>query len=331
MTAPSVRRARPLLACLAPLLVLLCAASKLAAQDPRAAEDHFAAAKRYAESRQTDRAIEEYRKAIAAAPDAWCQESNPWRCYSYMLGEYLLASTERWAEALEAFRNAWDKGYQRGITRHKIALALHRLGKDDQALAELERAIELNRAALDTARARDQVSLLRYQIVDSYVWQANIHRERRDYDKIYQVLAAAVDFDPSRKELLAREHLASASRHAQSGTTHRAIQEYRKAIAAAPDDWQYSYKLGEYLLASTVLWAEALEAFRNAWDKGYQRGITRHKIALALHRLGKDDEALAELERAIEMNRAALDTARASDQAALLRYQIADDYFWHSR
>ncbi|MBI4410664.1 MAG: tetratricopeptide repeat protein, partial [Gemmatimonadetes bacterium] len=209
--------------------------------------------------------------------------------------------------------------------------ALHRLAKDDEALAELERAIEMNKTALDTARASDQVSLLRYQIVDSYVWQANIHRERRDYDKVYQVLAAAVDFDPSRKELLAQEHLASASRYAQSGQTERAIEEYRKAIAAAPDAWQYSYKLGEYLLRSTERWAEALEAFRNAWDKGYQRGIARHGIALALHRLGKDDQALAELERAIEMNRAALDTARASDQAALLRYQIADDYFWHSR
>lgn len=126
------------------------------------------------------------------------------------------------------------------------------------------------------------------------------------------------------------KYLAEARRLGGMGFVDRAVEQYQKAISAAPGEWRHSYSLGEYLLANTEQWDDARAAFVAAWDKGHQRGITRHKIAITFYRQGEHRHALEELERAIEMNRAALPNASKTD-AAHLRFQIADSYLWWSR
>lgn len=148
--------------------------------------------------------------------------------------------------------------------------------------------------------------------------------------RILLLLGLTLGFELQAQTTPAAQHLAEARRLGRLGSVERAVEEFNKAIAAAPTEWRYSYSLGEYLLSDTERWGDARTAYEAAWDKGYRRGITRHKIALALYRMGKLDDALAEFRRAIEMHEAALPTAKGHD-AMQLRFQIADSYFWYGR
>jgi tetratricopeptide (TPR) repeat protein len=127
-----------------------------------------------------------------------------------------------------------------------------------------------------------------------------------------------------------REHYNAARRHLDAGRVDSAEAALRRAMQAGPRESLYPYHLGALVLVRTGRYAEAIEAFTEAWEKGARDGVTRFQIGRALHQLGRHDEAAVEYERALAWNREALARA-AGDQAAHLRYQVAEFSIWLAR
>lgn len=178
---------------LAPFAALLFLPVGLLAQDSAAARRYSENARQLARSDQTDQAIAEYQRAIAA-------DTTDWR-HPFALGELLQGRPERWADALVAFRSAWDLGYRRGVTRHKMGISLYEMGQPDSALAEFERAMAMDRAMLDTASSR-QAFYLRFQLADSHLWAAKIRLERSEREAAYRLAEAALGYDTVRQHRL---------------------------------------------------------------------------------------------------------------------------------
>ncbi|MDP2957834.1 MAG: hypothetical protein Q8N53_15515 [Longimicrobiales bacterium] len=170
------------------LLLLLSAAlsAALSAQDRAAARREYESGQQAAQSGQIDEAIAAYRRAVAADPSEWR--------YSYTLGEVLQDRAKRWSEAIEAFEDAWEKGYRRGITRHRIAECRYFLEDEDAALADFERAISFHQGLLDSVRGAPP-ELLRLQLADSHLWAARIRADRREYETAYRSALAAMELD----------------------------------------------------------------------------------------------------------------------------------------
>ena len=169
------------------LPALLSLAAPGAGQEPASAGEHYESARRHADAGEVEDAIEDYRRAIAADPGEWR--------YSYMLGEHLLSRTRRWEEALQAYRDAWKKGYERGVTRYKIGRCLEELGREGAALAEYRRSVEMNQAALAT-EPQSRHRLLRFQIVDAQMAAALLEGGRRAFEEAYERLHASLVYGP---------------------------------------------------------------------------------------------------------------------------------------
>lgn len=284
------------------LAVLLLLPVALPAQDA-AARQYYARARQLADSGEADRAIAEYQRAIAA------DDAN-WR-YPYALGELYQDRLQRWADALAAFRSAWGRGYQRGITRHRIGVSQYQLGQPEQALAEFERAIAMNREALDTASSTSV--LLRYQLADSHLWAARIRMERRETEAAYRSAVAAFDYDARREQrgrILSLGHIAFGDADYEFATRFYTLSLRDPATGAPLRDLQWD-DFPDWRIPTDVL----LEVVDNRRRLGRIEPEYTHSV-LALLILDQDVEVEQDGQR-VRVHRVNGDRQRRESEARL--------------
>jgi tetratricopeptide (TPR) repeat protein len=213
-----------------------------------------------------------------------------------------LAELERLDDALAA----WDR-VQEGERETEAYLwdgradTLARLGKIDEAIAACDRSLELVRGDLDTVamRARLLAHAERFEAaIDAFTKLAR-RKAASDADKARAHTRLAQIHAQLGKPALARKQLARAAAAMLDEADRIAVAKSHAAFLlehgdpAADVAWQ-GVTGGDEPCGYTFLElgrpAEALAAF--------ERAGARHGKALALHALGRDDEANAILERA---------------------------------
>jgi len=159
------------------LILFLAAAAAAHSQSASEAARDYDAGRALEAEKRYDEAEALYRSAEAKDPANWR--------YSYYLGELLLGKSEKYEEAMAAFGRAWDRGYRRGITRHKQGMCLWHLGRLDEAMERFKESVTLNLGAMQTATGAT-LDQLRYQTADSFVWMCKVHDGRRDYISLFE-------------------------------------------------------------------------------------------------------------------------------------------------
>ncbi len=127
-----------------------------------------------------------------------------------------------------------------------------------------------------------------------------------NYAPVENLLAPVVR--KSAKEFLVDRYLEDAQKLKKQGKLDRAIAKYKKAVQAEPASSIKAYNDMALVLAEQGKLGEAVEAFRKALAYNEQTGFRsnkaraniHHSLSTALQRMGKEQDANEEFERAVE-------------------------------
>lgn len=123
----------------------------------------------------------------------------------------------------------------------------------------------------------------------------------------------------------AKEHLAKAKALFQEKKMDQGLEETKKAESADPENARISYSVGELLLKKTEFYKEALAAYKNAWKRGYQKGIVPFKQGKCYYYLKQYKKSIPLYKKSIKINKKTLKTAKKKHHK-LLKYQLAHAY-----
>lgn len=198
----------------------------------------------------------------------------------------------------------------------KVASLLVRAGHDERALPLLHRvwenqpsnflAVRLTIAIYADQRkyseAQAVLDLLPDEVREAHQAEvrylsASLHRQAEELGEAAELL-----------EALTREHPGNAEYHFELGMVreaqarHEAAEaSYRRALAAEPDNPELQNGLGYFLANTDQKLDEALRLIQNALAARPEAGHIVDSYAWVLYRLGRLDEALEQMQRAIEL------------------------------
>jgi tetratricopeptide (TPR) repeat protein len=183
-----------------------------------------------------------------------------------------------WTAAEREYKLAIEFSPNYATAHHWYALYLSVLGRHNEALAEIKRAVEL-----------DPLSLI---INTNVAW---VHYFAHDYDRAIEIFKKTLEMDPN--YALAHERLGQA--YLEKGLFAEAIAELEKAVDFSPGNTEILAALGHALAVSGKR-AEAekiLARLNELSGKSYVSAYDKATIYLGL---GDDDQALKYLDKAYE-------------------------------
>jgi tetratricopeptide (TPR) repeat protein len=192
---------------------------------------------------------------------------------------------ERHEEALDWYRSVAG-GPARAQARLRIAKVLHDLKRNDDAYADL-RALQSDASVDDEARR------------DGYLLEAELRKDDEDLDGELDVYARGLAAYPDEPELLYARGLMWERRD----DIPRAEADLRKILVADPENVATLNALGYTLADRTTRFAEALELIDRARVAEPDNPAIIDSHGWVLYRLGRNEEALAELRRAFSLQK----------------------------
>lgn len=213
-----------------------------------------------------------------------------------------------------------------GIVHHHLGMALRRLGREDEAAAQLERKgagevlyddrlmaridslaissgayLRRGNRALVNGRLDEAAELFR-QAVEADPQNVEARRnlalallQRGDVDAALGELRAAVAVAPDNVWL----HFDLGNAYARKGLAEKTIEAYRRAVEIAPDFTSAHFNLANTLIGLEQ-WAAARPHLEAALELEPGDGRARYLDAMARHHDGDSGEAIARLERLLE-------------------------------
>ncbi len=194
------------------------------------------------------------------------------------------------AEFLERHEAAldWYGGVPGGLLRWQARLrsanVLHELERGDEAYAGLN-AIQTDAAAPDPARQ------------DAYLLEAVLHQEDGDDAAEMDAFARGLATFPDAPEILYARALAWERRD----DIPRAEADFRKILVIEPDSVAALNALGYTLADRTTRYQEALELINRARTAQPDNAAIIDSYGWVLYRLGRNQEAIVELRRALAL------------------------------
>jgi tetratricopeptide (TPR) repeat protein len=187
-----------------------------------------------------------------------------------------------WPAAERAFRRGIELNPNFTEIRHHYAINLARLGREEEGLAEFQRAIDRDPLSLRLKGGLGRILFL-----------------MRRYDRAIDQLRQALEMDPN--AVAAHEWLGYA--YEQKGMHREAIAEWGKALTLSGEGEQASILEGTYATsgfdsAVRALWKKKLEQLNERTKRGdYVSGA---EYATAYTRIGDKEQAIAWVGRAVQ-------------------------------
>ncbi|MGO4223601.1 tetratricopeptide repeat protein [Lysobacter sp. TAF61] len=221
---------------------------------------------------------------------------------------------DRFDEALEWYRGV-PGGEQRWAARLRSANVLHELKRDAEAY-KLLRELQSDAAADDESRR------------DAYLLEASLHEKDKDQPGELDAYARGLAAFPDDPEILYARALGW-ERH---DDVPRAEADLRKILVAEPDNVAALNALGYTLADRTTRYQEALQLIERARTAEPDNPAIVDSYGWVLYRLGRNEEAIVELRRALTLQK---DAEIAAHLAEVLwvtgRKDEARKYFDQSR
>ena len=192
---------------------------------------------------------------------------------------------DRHAEALEWYRSVAG-GPQRAQARLRIAKVLHDLDRDDESWTAL-RELQADASVDDDARR------------DGYLLEAELRKDDGDAEGELDAYARGLAAYPDEPELLYSRGLMWERRD----DIARAEADLRRILVADPENIAALNALGYTLADRTDRFDEALQLIDRARVADPDNPAIIDSHGWVLYRLGRNDEALAELRRAFALQK----------------------------
>lgn len=233
---------------------------------------------------------------------------------AWLLDGILLAESQKYEDAIAAFRKVFALDPQAVWARHNYALCLEKLGRRDEAVVEFKRALALKPEygtswlALgqlyenlgrtnDAAQCFDRALTNRINQADDLATLARFCTSRRWFDRAATNFAAAIERCPSDAglRLEAGRVLVALGRHEE------AAQQYAAAVELEPDQVQPHMQMGVQLgrLRKPAL---AEKHFREALRIKPDFIEARVNLGIALYQQQRFEEALVQFEEVLQRN-----------------------------
>ena len=221
---------------------------------------------------------------------------------------------ERHDEALEWYTGV-PGGPQRWQARLRAATVLHKLKRADEAFARL-RGLQADADADDETRR------------DAYLLEAELRKDDNDFDGEHETYVRGLAAFPDEKQLL----YARALMWERRDEIPRAEADFRRILATDADDVNALNALGYTLADRTDRYQEALELIARAIAAQPDSAAIIDSYGWVLYRLGRKEEALAELRRAFTKQKDAEIAAHLAEVLWMLgQKDEARRYFEESR
>ncbi|KQZ66725.1 hypothetical protein ASD53_16560 [Lysobacter sp. Root559] len=192
---------------------------------------------------------------------------------------------ERNDEALDWYRGV-PGGPQRWVAKLRAANVLHELKRADEAYAALS-AMQADASADDDTRR------------DAYLLEAALRAEDKNDAGELDAFARGLAAFPDEPEIL----YARALSYERSDDIPRAEADFRRILVAEPDSVAALNALGYTLADRTTRYQEALELIQRARTAEPDNAAIIDSYGWVLYRLGRHQEALAELRRALTLQK----------------------------
>ena len=192
---------------------------------------------------------------------------------------------ERNDEALDWYRGV-PGGPQRWVARLRAANVLHELKRGDEAYAAL-RALQADASAEDDTRR------------DAYLLEAALRAEDKNEAGELDAFARGLAAFPDEPEVL----YARALSYERRDDIPRAEADFRRILVAEPDSVAALNALGYTLADRTTRYQEALELIQRARTAEPDNAAIIDSYGWVLYRLGRNEEALVELRRALTLQK----------------------------
>jgi len=192
---------------------------------------------------------------------------------------------KRFDEALEWYRSV-PSGPQRWPARLRQANVLHELKRESEAYKSL-RELQADASATDDTRR------------DAYVLEADLRSQDKDDDGELDAFARGLAAFPDDSSILYARALSWERRD----NIPRAEADFRKILVAEPDSIGALNALGYTLADRTTRYQEALELIDRARTAEPDNAAIIDSYGWVLYRLGRKEEALAELRRAFALQK----------------------------
>jgi tetratricopeptide (TPR) repeat protein len=183
-----------------------------------------------------------------------------------------------WAGAEREFRRAIDLNPNYANGHHWYAEYLTLVGRHKQAIAESERAREL-----------DPLS----NIIDT--WVGSRYFFARQYDKAIEVYRNAIEMDPS----FVPAHLVLGQAYEQKGMQQKAIGEFETAVNLGGGSSIYAASLA-HAFGIAGRRSDALKVLQNLRKMAETRFVSSYDLALVHVGLGENAKAFELLKAAVE-------------------------------
>ena len=188
-------------------------------------------------------------------------------------------------EALDWYRGV-PGGPQRWVAKLRAANVLHELKRADEAYAALS-AMQADASADEDTRR------------DSYLLEAALRAEDKNDAGELDAFARGLAAFPDEPEIL----YARALSYERSDDIPRAEADFRRILVAEPDSVAALNALGYTLADRTTRYQEALELIQRARTAEPDNAAIIDSYGWVLYRLGRHQEALAELRRALTLQK----------------------------
>lgn len=192
---------------------------------------------------------------------------------------------ERNDEALDWYRGV-PGGPQRWVAKLRAANVLHELKRADEAYAAL-RALQSDASAEDDTRR------------DAYLLEAALRAEDKNEAGELDAFARGLAAFPDEPEVL----YARALSYERRDDIPRAEADFRRILVAEPDSVAALNALGYTLADRTTRYQEALELIQRARTAEPDNAAIIDSYGWVLYRLGRNQEALVELRRALTLQK----------------------------
>lgn len=221
---------------------------------------------------------------------------------------------DRFDEALEWYRGV-PGGPQRWPARLRSANVLHELGRTDEAYKSL-RDLQADASVDDEARR------------DAYLLEASLRQEDKDAGGEMDAYARGLAAFPDDPEVLYARALSWERRD----DIPRAEADLRKILVTEPDNVAALNALGYTLADRTTRYREALQLIERARTAEPDNAAIIDSYGWVLYRLGRKEEALVELRRALTLQKDAEIAAHLAEVLwELGRKDEARKYFEQAR
>ncbi|MGE3173067.1 MAG: tetratricopeptide repeat protein [Planctomycetota bacterium] len=235
---------------------------------------------------QSERAMQEFGAAVAAAPDAVAKHECEFLAGDAALRAGALDDAERWLQAAARGVGGGPSADGDFVDDAELALGFVAIARGDRdaALQRFERLVERRTDSPLRPRAQLEVGRLCYQ--------------RQDHQKAERVLRPLEQHGDPAIAQPARELLGLCA--LATGRGENAIEPLRQALAAATaaEQPRLSFALAE-ALAEVGQYVEALPHYERAQQAQDQalRGDALYGACFALHQLGRYDDSIAAAQR----------------------------------